>query len=90
MLRANREWACLIASILIGLSCNRMQAQMTTGSMAGTVVDASDAVIPGAEVSRSITLSLSKANHDWSNSPERSGLRLIRFFSRDRGIGVKA
>ena len=51
MLRANREWACLIASILIGLSCNRMLAQMTTGSMAGTVVDASDAVIPGAEVS---------------------------------------
>jgi hypothetical protein len=45
---------------------------------------------PGAEVSRSITLSLSKANHGWSNSPERSGLRLIRFFSRDRGIGVKA
>src|SRR5204863_4220109 len=44
--------------------------------------------IPG-EVVRSITLSLSKANHGWSNSPERSGLIDQRFFSRDRGIGVK-
>jgi len=44
---------------------------------------------PGAEVVRSITLSLSKANHGWSNSPERSGLIDQKFFSRDRGIGVK-
>ncbi len=50
MFTANRR-AYLGAAILIGLSCNPLLAQMTTGSIAGTVVDASDAVIPSANIS---------------------------------------
>jgi hypothetical protein len=51
MYQANRWWAGLQVLILIGLSCNYTLAQMTTGSISGTLVDASDAVVPGAEVS---------------------------------------
>ena len=51
MFPINRWWACLGALILIGLSCNCMLAQMTTGSISGVVMDASEAVIPNTEVS---------------------------------------
>ena len=51
MFPAKRWWAVLQALVLIGLSCSYMLAQMTTGSIAGTIVDASEAVVPNAEVS---------------------------------------
>ena len=51
MFPINRWWACLGALILAGLFCNGMLAQMTTGSISGVVMDASEAVIPNTEVS---------------------------------------
>src|SRR5882724_7445691 len=51
MFPINRWWACLGTLILMGLSCNCMLAQMTTGSISGAVMDASEAVIPNTEVS---------------------------------------
>ena len=50
MSRTNSQWLCLTLTV-IGLSGHRLMAQMTTGSVAGTVVDASDALIPGADLS---------------------------------------
>ncbi|HYM08622.1 MAG TPA: TonB-dependent receptor [Terriglobales bacterium] len=48
---ANRWWARLGTLTLVCLACNYMPAQMTTGSIGGTVVDATDAVIPSADIS---------------------------------------
>lgn len=53
MFRANRSWACLWLSILVAFCCDCLPAQMTTGSTGGTVVDATDAVIPAAVVTLS-------------------------------------
>jgi hypothetical protein len=47
----NRERARLGAFILMCLSCNYMLAQTVTGTISGTVVDASEAVMPNVEVS---------------------------------------
>ena len=46
----NRWWAFPGAFLLIALSGNNMPAQMTTGSISGTVMDASEAVIQGADI----------------------------------------
>src|SRR5450755_1727883 len=51
MFPINRWWACLGALILAGLCCNCMLAQMTTGAVGGALIDASDASVPGAQVS---------------------------------------
>jgi len=50
MFSANRWWAGLRALILIGLSCNYMLPQMTSGAIGGVVFDASDAVVPAADI----------------------------------------
>ena len=47
----NRERACLGALILLGLCCNCTLAQTVAGTITGTVVDATDAVMPNAVVS---------------------------------------
>jgi Carboxypeptidase regulatory-like domain/TonB-dependent Receptor Plug Domain len=53
MSSGSRWWAGLASfvSLLIGLSCNYAMAQMSTGSISGTLVDATDAVVPAVEVS---------------------------------------
>ena len=47
----NRERAGLGAFILMRLSCSSMLAQTVAGTISGTVMDATDAVIPNTEVS---------------------------------------
>src|ERR1051325_3432571 len=51
MFSANQVRAGLPVLILIGLSCNPLLAQMTTGSISRTLVDASDAVVPNTAIS---------------------------------------
>src|SRR6516165_6530628 len=50
MFRANRLSAFPGLAALIALCCSGGNAQMTTGSLGGTVVDASEALIPNAVV----------------------------------------
>ncbi len=47
----NRHRACLAAFILMWLPCNYLLAQTVAGTISGTVMDASEAVIPNTEVS---------------------------------------
>lgn len=48
----NRERTCLGAAILmLLLSYNYLPAQTVTGTIGGTVMDTSEAVVPNAEVS---------------------------------------
>ena len=43
-------WFGLLAVLLLTLAAGQASAQLDTGSIAGTVVDSSGALVPGAEI----------------------------------------